>query len=660
MKKKMSFKFTLRKKLLLSFIVVLLVPAVIIGTSATQSARSKMQEQMLASAEQSVGTVNLIIKNSIQSKMNDANYLTKAINGSMITGPRSPLIVAKLEQYLDLHPDATDIYVGTPDGVMIRGKAKDDSKYDPRERDWYKLAMAAPGKVKITPVIINTSGNPAVVLTKTLEDGSGVLGISLKLDALREMSNISIGKEGYVIVLDEAKKVVVHRDLKPGEQGGSSYADPMFAKEKGTVDYSLDGSDKKIIFTTNELTGWKVGGSLYVSEINEGADAIRMKMIYTIAAILLIMIIGSYFLVNSITRPLLRLQQSADTISKGDLTAEVDTLKHDEIGNVARSFQNMVDNLRAMIMGVQETTEMVSASSEELTAGAEQTSKAIDHVSESVQELSTGSQQQVVSMQRGSEHMESISGEIQNLSSRMQEMSAGMLQATASAKEGYEAADHATRQIYSVQETVDRLHEIVVKLGERSLEINSIVDVITGISRQTNLLALNASIEAARAGEQGRGFAVVAEEVRKLAFNSEQSAQQISDLIQAVNHQVGEAATEMEVAREKVTGGIEAVNTSGRSFGEIANTVENSASILEKLAQAMQEMTLGVAEVARHIEQIRTISEHSAGITDSVSAATQEQLASTEEIASSAAGLSHMAEQLQQLVLRFKIYKEEN
>jgi methyl-accepting chemotaxis protein len=430
----------------------------------------------------------------------------------------------------------------------------------------------------------------------------------------------------------------------------------MFADKSGNFEYLLDERGKEMIFTTNELTGWKIGGTLYTSEMNEGAEAIKRTVNITIAIILVIMIVASQVIVSSIIRPLNKLKTAAARISKGDLTENVDTRRQDEFGDVSRSFQNMVDNLRAMIMGVQETTDLVSSSAEELAAGAEQTSQAIEQVSAAVEALSTGSERQVERVQQGAQSMTYMSDEIQNLSTRMQEVSAGMLQTSVAAKDGNEAAGHATRQIYRVQETVERLDEVVFKLDERSLEINSIVDVITGISRQTNLLALNASIEAARAGEQGRGFAVVANEVRKLAFNSEQSAAQISELIQAVRLHVEEVAVEMQDAKEKVSGGIEAVDQSGRAFAEITGTVEQSASTLEELAKAVQEMTHEVAGVTDHMEQIRTISEESASITDSVSAATEEQLASTQEISSSSVGLGNMAEQLRQLVLRFKIY----
>ncbi|MHA7966823.1 methyl-accepting chemotaxis protein [Paenibacillus sp. CAU 1782] len=646
---------TVKMKLIIAMIFAVAIPSAAIGYASIQSSKTATQTNITESASQYVSIVNSIVNDALLRKRVDADYFMTAITGNMIDGPKSPLIVSRFEQYLRLHPEVSDIYIGTEDGLMIRGVPKDDSNYDPRKRDWYKLGLEAGGETVMTSVIINTSGNPAIVMAKQLADKSGVLGISLNMESLSKMTDIAVGKEGYVLVLDNFGKVIQHPLLETAEDGNPVYTEKMFAKDSGIFDYQLDGRDKKMVFETNALSGWKIGGSMYMDEINEVSDGIGRVVVWTVFITLIVLIPISVLLVNSITRPLQRLQKVAEKAAGGDLTEVIQISRKDEIGKLAASFGAMIESLRVMINRVQDTTGQLTASSEELAAGAQQTSSAVAHVSESLEELASGSESQVDSVQQGSQSMELITAEIVQLSQRMEDISSGMKDTHSTVHEGTAAADMATRQIYTVQESVMRLSEVVVTLESRSNEIGQIVEVITDISQQTNLLALNASIEAARAGEHGRGFAVVASEVRKLASNSEQAAAQISGLINNVHSDMAEVASEMEIARDKVVAGMEAVHISENSFTRISGNVEQSSETLEQVSRAFAEMTDSISAAVRQMDQIRTISEQSASITDTVSAATEQQLASIEEVAASATELSKLAEQLQQMVLRFKL-----
>lgn len=646
---------SLRAKLIIAMILAVALPSVAIGFASIQTSKTETQESFTSQATQSVSVVNAIINDAISKKLVDAEYFAESIKGNMIDGLKSPQIMSRFEQYMRLHPEVTDIYVATDKGLMIRGVPRDDSDYDPRERDWYKLGLEAAGESVMTPVLINSRGNPAIIISKQLQDKSAMLGISLSIDTLRDLSDISIGENGYVVVLDSYGKVIQHPVLGPAEDIDPVYSDNMFASDSGTFDYEINGMEQKMVFQSNELSGWKIGGSMYMDEINEVGDKIGSVVVRTIAITLVVLIAVSIVLVNSITRPLKRLQNAAEKAAGGDLTEEIAISRKDEIGKLAASFGLMIDSLRTMITRVQDTTGQLTASSEELAAGAQQTSSAVEHVSEALEELASGSEQQVESVHKGSNSMGILSDEISGLTVQMEEISSGMKDAAVSIHEGTEAADTATRQIYSVQEAVMRLGEVVVTLEGRSHEIGQIVDVITDISQQTNLLALNASIEAARAGEHGRGFAVVAAEVRKLANNSEQAASQISGLIQNVHSDMAEVAAEMDLARNKVVSGMEAVHVSENSFARISGNVEKTSVTLEQVSRAFAEMKDTIVVAVGQMEQIRGISEHSAGITDTVSAATEQQLASIEEVASSAAELSKLAEQLQHMVLRFKL-----
>jgi methyl-accepting chemotaxis protein len=646
---------TVKLKLIIAMICAVAIPAAAIGFASIQTSKTATQRSIMDSASQYVSIVNSIVNDALLRKRVDADYFMTAITGNMIDGAESPLIVSRFKQYLELHPEVADIYIGTEEGLMIRGVPKDDTNYDPRNRDWYKLGLEAGGEIAMTGVGINTSGEPAIVLSRQLADKSGVLGISLNMESLREMTEIAVGKDGYVLLLDNYGKVIQHPVVDAAADGDPVYTEKMFEKDSGIFDYQLDGRDKKMVFETNELSGWKIGGSMYMDEINEVSNGIARVVIWAVCITLVILIPVSILLVNSITRPLQRLQKVAEKAAGGDLTEVIHISRKDEIGKLAASFGTMIESLRGMIIRVQDTTGQLTASSEELAAGAQQTSSAVVHVSKSLEGLASGSERQVVSVQQGSQNMGLISEEIVQLSQRMKEISSGMMDAQASVREGTAASDTATRQIYTVQEAVMRLGGVVVTLESRSHEIGQIVEVITEIAQQTNLLALNASIEAARAGEHGRGFAVVASEVRKLAGNSEQAAAQISGLIANVYTDMAEVASEMDIARDKVVAGMEAVRVSEESFTRISGNVEESSETLEKVSNAFAEMTDTIARSVRQMEHIRAISEQSASITDTVSAATEQQLASIEEVAASATELSKLAEQLQQLVLRFKL-----
>ncbi|MGF9700251.1 methyl-accepting chemotaxis protein [Paenibacillus sp. MABNR03] len=661
--KKKGFVWSIRNKLLVSFLAVLLVPSLIIGMITLMIADRTVEGQLMDSAKQSVSTTNSMIDTLVNAKIHDINYFADLIGTDLLSRENgSSEAEVKLQQYLGLHPDAMNIFVGTEDGIMIRGKetagSAEGSNYDPRERDWYKLAMESPGTPAVSAVSKNTDGVTVVFISKTLEDQSGVVGLSLDLTDLSEQASIKVGKEGYVIILDAEKNYISSPVVESGTQETSTELDPMYAGKEGTFDYTYNGESKMMIFSTNEATGWKIAGTMKKSELSHASQDIRMATLIVILAATFLTLIFIIWFTRSMLRPIRRLQESARAVSKGDLTVKMETGRKDEVGELAKYFERMVDNLRMMILGVQETTEQVSASSQQLSASAEQTTKAIEHSTQSIQELAEGAEQQVKSVTDGSGQMGRMAEDVRIMSERMQSITANMRNTSGAAYSGNEAAGQAMEQMASIQETVEQLAVVVQSLNARSTEIGNMVDIIASISKQTNLLALNASIEAARAGDAGRGFAVVAGEVRKLAEESGSSAAQIGELVHNIRLDMDAAMNAMTAAQTRVEDGIQAVNTSGQSFAQIREAVEDAAHTLDDLSQTTKQLEDGAARVARAMNDISTVTQESAANTESVSASSEEQLASVEEIASSSAHLNSMAEQLQGLLGMFKMVEE--
>ena len=207
----------------------------------------------------------------------------------------------------------------------------------------------------------------------------------------------------------------------------------------------------------------------------------------------------------------------------------------------------------------------------------------------------------------------------------------------------------------SINHTTSETNAVIKDLDSKSAEIGKIIEVITGIADQTNLLALNAAIEAARAGEHGKGFAVVADEVRKLAELSRQSASQISGLIEVIQKETHQVVEMMNKGTVEISEGTQLVEETGRTFDQILKSIENVSSEIQEVSAISEEMSASVQQVNASIEEVTKIARDSVSSTAEIASATEEQLASMEEVASSSASLANLAENLREMVGKFKI-----
>ncbi|MER0141664.1 methyl-accepting chemotaxis protein [Bacillus safensis subsp. safensis] len=653
-------KPSISKRLIISFTLVLVLPIITLSTISYQIAKEELDHEIMYGAKARVNDMNDMIEQKLLNKENAVKLFTQTTTAADFKKKNQDELYEHFEIYSKINEDdVVGFYAASKNRDFIQFPKVDMPKgYDPTTRDWYQQAMQdEKGEPVVTnPYISATTNGMVVTIAQRLKDGSGAIGIDIDVqDIVDKIKEIKIGREGYPIIANKSKQIVAHPEEKSGSEVTGNISSILYSGKEGTSTYENKGEQKRIVFVTNDLTGWKIAGTMFVSETEEAAQPVWNSAIILLISSFILGGVAIFFIVRSITIGLRRLVDFSEKVSEGDLTETLETKSKDEIGDLTRSFSKMSESLRDVIRAVQQSVDNVASASEELTASASQTSQATEHITMSIEQFSNGNEAQNEKVESSTNQLVAMNEGLQDMSQTSSEVAAVSLQSTEAAGQGGRIVESTASQMKHIDTSVQEAEQVIKELEYKSKDITSILNVINGIADQTNLLALNAAIEAARAGESGRGFSVVAEEVRKLAVQSADSAKEIEKLIQEIVLEIAKSQDMFKAVNREVNAGLGMTEEAKESFQHIYKAAEGMSKKLSQLNDTAIDLSSGSKLVSQAMQEMRQVSRESAANIQDIAASAEEQLASMEEITSSSVTLANMAEELKELTSQFKI-----
>ncbi|WP_164779782.1 methyl-accepting chemotaxis protein [Paenibacillus kobensis] len=370
--------------------------------------------------------------------------------------------------------------------------------------------------------------------------------------------------------------------------------------------------------------------------------------------VLLVSLLATLLFAKRLVRPLKRLTQEMARVQQGDLTVSVTARGKDEIGKLAGAFQSMIDDLRGMIQRLNDNALQLHSASQELTASAQHTQYNTEQIASLIR---VTEEEGVLQANRSNDVMSAIGDtdrSVQRIASTASFVAAAAHDTASEAQTGGQSVQLAMQQMESIYRNTESMKEDIEQLSEKSDQIQSIMEMIGSIASQTNLLSLNAAIEAARAGEEGKGFAVVADQVRKLAQQSEESSRVVADLIMDMLTRIERIVDAVHGGSREVEEGLVIVDRAKSAFASIMSEIGKISAQMDELSDVSARMAIGSKEASEASGELAASVRQSAQRFAGVAAAADEQSASMREIFVSTESLSGMANQMNDMIAKFK------
>ncbi|TWX72523.1 methyl-accepting chemotaxis protein [Colwellia sp. C1TZA3] len=593
----------IRSKLTLSFAATVILPIIAIAIVSISMTISKSSTSFVERTQNELrqvdngfqlffqqikANVKFLAENKLTAQLPDNTHTYIGSDHMMVPKNDSveELNLYKLyEDFGSSHPDLLYVYTGTKEGGFVQYPLEELGGYDPRQRPWYKQALASPNAPIITEAYQDVIGKPVVTSALAVKnkqgDIIGVQGLDVTLSTLTDiLSNTKLGESGYLILIDESGTVLA--DAKTPENNFKNIKDlssslfSILQKNPNQHHFSTKhlGKDVDVASYYSKELKWRFVGVIHSAEIL--APAYSMSLTISVIALIMVtlFIAMGFWLANRIVQPINRVAEGLRDIAQGDgnLTKRLEIIGQDEVSELAQWFNQFLDSIHQLVVDIKTCASTLNVAANE--SGLQ------------IADVKAVSYQQEQSIDNVNNLIATMTDIAHQTSNDCQESSTTIMKTEEYSKKGISLISVTVSEVSSLNQSLSESSQSMKSLELESENITKILDVIRSIAEQTNLLALNAAIEAARAGEQGRGFAVVADEVRTLAQRSRGATEEIDAVLMNLLDKTRVVSQQMGVNVEQSKQTIEKIEQANQSFNEINSLVGQMKENISRITQA--------------------------------------------------------------------------
>ncbi|MEZ9198223.1 methyl-accepting chemotaxis protein [Shewanella sp. 10N.286.54.B9] len=533
------------------------------------------------------------------------------------------------------------VYAGLDNGDVVYGNQDEvwPSDYDPTTRPWFQQAKRSQQLIFTDPYL-DFDGSIVVTMAKAFSGAnSGVVAADMTVDGITEqVEQLVVSNNGFAFLIDGSNKILAVNDhqqlFKPATE-----LNPYFnshnveqARRSGallTLNWRGDQHDKLVQLTAIPGTDWTLGIVEDEQLAYAGVQKQITRVLVIMSGLFIVILALATLALNRMFAPLQKLTLALEDLSKGqgDLTQRFEVKQADEIGTLSLHMNAFLHSLQQMVAALVNNAHELTKQANDSSTLVGMTSAQIDSQHQDIDQIATAIHE-----------MSATAGEVANHA----ESTASAASVSAeNCQQGQQIIRESNSSINQLSQQLNQASNVIIELEQNTTEINLVLATIQSIAEQTNLLALNAAIEAARAGEQGRGFAVVADEVRVLSHRTQDSTEEIRNMIITLQKNSQLAVSNMKTSTNIV---VESVDNS-----------EKALDNLERLTLSITEISDMATQIAGAAEEQRAVSEDISRNTEAVREVSNLLTTQTNSVASNADELLAIAAELNDRVAKFKV-----